>query len=224
MSMGDASRSTAARSAGVDSARPRSSRATVSAFSPPAVPTLASAFSTAGFPGFTGSPLVPVGVRAAAVVAMLVIPPPAAGVRAGGRDRRARRVPRPVRFGRRSPWSRANRWRSTHRRETVPACRSGAGPQSADSGVGAKVAVRSRVTKKSRTFAPRAAGSSRSNSGRYLARRTETGSSMSSWATDWDRARYWPPSVSPEASVRSKTHWTGVPSAAKKGCRSTLRS
>ncbi|CAM5734585.1 hypothetical protein STENM223S_05023 [Streptomyces tendae] len=89
-------------------------------------------------------------------------------------------------------------------------------------GAGANVAVRSRVTKKSITSAPRARGSSRSSSGRYRSRSTATGASISFCATDWDSARYWP--SSPEASVRSNTHCTGVPRAAKNGPASTLRS
>ncbi len=90
-------------------------------------------------------------------------------------------------------------------------------------GAGAKVAVRSRVTKKSRTWAARVRGSSFSSSGRYRARRSATGASMSSSAADCESARYWP-SVSPEASVRSNTHWIGVPRAATNGASRTLRS
>ncbi|CAM5723119.1 hypothetical protein SGLAM104S_09505 [Streptomyces glaucescens] len=83
--------------------------------------------------------------------------------------------------------------------------------------------MRSRVTKKSLTSASRVHGSSRSSSGRYRARSSATGASISSWAADCDSARYWP-SVSPDASVRSKTHCTGEPSAVRNGVFSTLRS
>src|SRR5690606_29397744 len=90
-------------------------------------------------------------------------------------------------------------------------------------GLWRKVACRSRVTKKSRTRARRAAGNSRASSARYSRRSSAVGVSIRSSAADTGTARYWPP-VRPPTAVRSNTHWTGEPTAAVNGSSMTGRS
>ena len=101
------------------------------------------------------------------------------------------------------PWGRELWYTGIERRGVAAVCRDG---RSAPlPGVGRNVACRSRVTKKSRTSAPRAGGSSASIAGSSRSRSTAVGTSIRSSAADRETARYWP-SARPDCTVRSKIH------------------